>query len=777
VIDSPGLVAATFRSPLDGDLKVAATSKDSIESKYFTRKHPKGDTLMKRYYYSRFPLVLVSAFLLTLSTYLPVLRAGDLKIMSANVSKVGTYAREESIRIFNGMEPDVAMLQEWEVTVTNTYRNYVDEAFGPDFYYYLGYSPGAGGFAYQPNGIVSRWAFQTMGGWPDTVGTNKPDFAWAQIDLPGDTDLLAVSVHLKAGSGDAAERAQQASLIKEYVENALALNPSSSYVVVCGDLNTESQAEWCIQTFATFLEPTNHRPEDRLGDENTNQIRTRPYDWIMPNQLLDDLHTKLYIGDVDPQYEYDDGIVFDSHVFSRWSNPTTAGPATPLWNLSPVLYGDSHSSEMDHMGVMKAFDVFPSPTPSVTPTVTVTPTATVTPSPITPTPTAIPSPSPVITVTPSPVPTPEIIIGPIRGRVYDRMTGEGIPDVYIRALGSPGASAGISDIDGYYATGELNADVYTVYADIFLQREYEQQYYDQKDSPTGATKVPSNSSGIDFPLYKVGAVPSPTVTPTPHYLLNSIDSGDYDGDGTSDIAVFRPSSGLWAIQGVTRVYFGGGGDQPASGDYDGDGTSDIAIFRDSSGLWAILGISRAYFGARTDIPVPGDYNGDGACDIGIFRGATGLWAIKDATRVYFGASGDWPVPYNGAQLEKYIAIYRPASGLWAVKNSTRCYFGAITDQPVPANYEGLYPDTAQQGIFRGANGLWAIRNITRVYYGGANDKPVPGNYRGNWGADITIFRDTSGLWSVRGLTRVYFGRSGDIPVAGLAINPSSGGTP
>ena len=760
---------------------------------------------MKRFCSIWLVFILTVVVFLNLTLCLPILRAGDLKIMTANVSKVNTYAREESIRIFQGMKPDVALLQEWQVTVTNNYRNYVDEAFGAEFYYYLGDSSGSG-WGYMPNGIVSRWEIQTAGSWEDTSISPSADndFAWAQIDLPGDNDLLAVSVHLKADMGEEARRAAQAQLIKDYVENAQLLNPSSSYVVVAGDLNTESQYEWCIQTFATFLECTNNRPEDRLGDENTNQVRDKPYDWIMPNQLLDDLNTIVYIGDVDPQYEYDEGIVFDSHVFSRWSDTTTAGPGTPLWNIQSVLYGDSHSSEMDHMGVMKAFDVFrsPTPSPSMTPTTTPTPTPTVSPTPTasptptlvptrtptpppTPAPTAFPtatlspSPPPSATPPPTPMPTPTVVIvmGPISGRVYDRITGEGIPNVYVRALDGGIASAGISDDTGYYLTGTLNADTYMVFADTFDQREYEEQYYNQKPTQSEATEVSSNSSGIDFPLYKKGAVPTPTVTPSPHYLNSSIDSGDYDGDGTSDIAVFRPSSGLWAIQGLTRVYFGGGSDQPACGDYDGDGTSDIAIFRDSSGLWAIRGISRTYFGSRADMPLPGDYNGDGVCDIGIFRGATGLWAIKGETRVYFGATGDWPVPYNGAQLEKYFAIYRPASGLWAVKNSTRCYFGIAIDQPVPANYEGLYPDTAQLGIFRGTNGLWAVREITRVYYGGASDKPVPGNYRGNWGADITIFRETSGLWSVRGLTRVYFGQSGDIPVAGLAINPSSGETP
>jgi hypothetical protein len=38
--------------------------------------------------------------------------------------------------------------------------------------------------------------------------------------------------------------------------------------------------------------------------------------------------------------------------------------------------------------------------------------------------------------------------------------------------------------------------------------------------------------------------------------------GDYDGDGDDDIAVFRPSSGYWFVQGGPTVAFGTSGDLP-----------------------------------------------------------------------------------------------------------------------------------------------------------------------------------------------------------------------
>ncbi len=257
-------------------------------------------------------------------------------------------------------------------------------------------------------------------------------------------------------------------------------------------------------------------------------------------------------------------------------------------------------------------------------------------------------------------------------------------------------------------------------------------------------------------------------TPSGSSMNPIIDSGDYTGDGTSDLAIFRPASGLWAIKGVTRAYFGQSGDIPASGDYSGDGTTDIAVFRPTTGLWAVQGGMRTYFGADGDIPVPGDYTGDGTVDAAIFRPASGLWAVQGGARAYFGALNDIPVPFypNGRDNPKEIAIFRPASGLWAAPGFDRTYFGAQGDQPVIGN-------DAEPAIFRAASGLWAVQSLTRFYFGQDGDLPVPGNYTGFLPDDPAVFRAVSGLWAVRGVTRTYFGTEGDIPVSGVSINPSS----
>jgi len=92
-----------------------------------------------------------------------------------------------------------------------------------------------------------------------------------------------------------------------------------------------------------------------------------------------------------------------------------------------------------------------------------------------------------------------------------------------------------------------------------------------------------------------------------------------------------------------RIYFGSHTDEPVPGDYNGNGSREVGILRPSSGLWVTRGVSRVYFGSSGDFNMPGDYDGDGTDEIGIFRFSTGLWTIRSLSRLYFGNTGDIPV--------------------------------------------------------------------------------------------------------------------------------------
>lgn len=132
---------------------------------------------------------------------------------------------------------------------------------------------------------------------------------------------------------------------------------------------------------------------------------------------------------------------------------------------------------------------------------------------------------------------------------------------------------------------------------------------------------------------------------------------DFDGDGQTDIAFFRPSVGHWFVLRSTdnsffAFPFGSNGDIPAAGDYDGDLKSDAAVFRPSSATWFILlsagGTTILQFGANGDQPVPADYDGDGKSDVAIYRPSVGEWWYTRSSNgvtaaLQFGTTGDIPI--------------------------------------------------------------------------------------------------------------------------------------
>ena len=263
---------------------------------------------------------------------------GHLRLVAGNLTSGNKQAYEApGIRIFQGIAPDVAMVQEFNVAANSAadLRGFVDQAFGSEFGFVRGAASGQ-----IPNGIVSRYPIIASGEWLDSEVGNR-DFVWAQIDIPGPVDLFAISVHLLTSS--ASERNLEAG---ELVQHIQAL-PPDAYVVLGGDFNTGSRGEACVQTLAPVLATAGPYPVDQAGIGNTNAGRSKPFDWVLVNPALHALEAPVDVG----ASQFPSGLVVDTRVYS------------PIADLAPALAGDSAASQMQHMAVVRDFALTDEPPP------------------------------------------------------------------------------------------------------------------------------------------------------------------------------------------------------------------------------------------------------------------------------------------------------------------------------------------------------------------------------------------------------------------------------
>lgn len=256
-----------------------------------------------------------------------------LRVTAGNLTSgnLQSYDPGEGTRIFQGLRPDVALLQElnYGAKTDADARRFVDQAFGPDFYLYR--EPGKS----IPNGVVSRYPIVASGSWTDSSVSNR-GFAWARIDVPGTKDLWAVSLHFLTSNAGA--RASEASQLVAQVRSVV---PAGDYLVLGGDLNTSSRTESCITTLAQVVVTAAPHPVDQSGNGNTNASRTNPLDWVLANSGLKAMQVPLALG----ASSFPAGLVLDSRVY------------TPLADVAPVQAGDSGATNMQHMAVTKQFQL------------------------------------------------------------------------------------------------------------------------------------------------------------------------------------------------------------------------------------------------------------------------------------------------------------------------------------------------------------------------------------------------------------------------------------
>lgn len=273
---------------------------------------------------------------------------------------------------------------------------------------------------------------------------------------------------------------------------------------------------------------------------------------------------------------------------------------------------------------------------------------------------------------------------------------------------------------------------------------------------------------------------------------------DFDGDGRTDLSVFRPSNGYWYMtqssnQAFVAQQFGVGSDQIVPGDYDGDGKTNFAVFRPSTGTWytsldPATNYGAVQFGASGDIPSPGDYDGDGKSDIAVYRPSASTFYLLYSSNgsfhfQFWGQAGDLPVTgdYDGDGKTDFT-IFRPSSSAFYILRSSDGavlgqQWGTSGDKIVAGDYDG--DGKTDIAVYRPSTGGWyylqsSDNSFRGVAWGASGDVPAAGDYDGDGKWDVAVFRPSTGVFYIlqsatNALRADQFGANGDAPVAGAFV--------
>jgi hypothetical protein len=242
------------------------------------------------------------------------------------------------------------------------------------------------------------------------------------------------------------------------------------------------------------------------------------------------------------------------------------------------------------------------------------------------------------------------------------------------------------------------------------------------------------------------------------------------------IGLFRPSTGQFLLRNSNTtgnpdltLTFGQAGDKPLVGDWNGDGVSDIGVFRSGTFLLAtvqtvfkapclfcvpvltttLTSLPQFSFGPSGGLPIAGDWNGDGIDSIGVF--SNGTFQLRNSNTAgspdlsfAFGQTGDLPVAgdWNGDGIDT-IGVFRPPINTFLLRNSNTggaadisFPFGIAEDLPLAGDWNGDGIDTI--GVLRPSVNTFFLSNVNALdpasifffNFGQGGDVPLAGDWNG-----------------------------------------------
>ena len=256
--------------------------------------------------------------------------------------------------------------------------------------------------------------------------------------------------------------------------------------------------------------------------------------------------------------------------------------------------------------------------------------------------------------------------------------------------------------------------------------------------------------------------------------------GDFDGDGSTDVAAFHlPSDQFFTHEAGELGGYGWGGVDcyPLVWDHDGDGVTDVSIYHIPTNQWFVRrypgdNLGQFGFGGDQSIPVPGDYNGDGVMERAFYHWPTNRWFIEGvADPIQFGWGGSECIPlagdYDGDGSTDMMLYHVPTNQwfVYGIGNLGQFGWGGADCLPVPGDWNGdgkiefaVYHVSDNEWVWRDGSGI--AHFMGKYGWGGNESFPIPGDYDGDGTTERGFYRYVQNRWFIDGEPDFVWGWGG-----------------